>query len=147
MVESPVPWYIAFEGPIAAGKTTIAKLFAKVTGAHLLLEDFEENKFLADFYRDRNRWALPMQLQFLLSRHNQFDNSCYECNVPIVSDHTYEKDLIFARLLLGDRELRLYESIHRTLKNQVMDPSLIVYLDAPDEILLKRIRLRSRLRW
>lgn len=145
MIESQAPWYVAFEGPIAAGKTTISKLFAKASGAHLLLENFEENNFLADFYKNRNRWALPMQLEFLLSRYKQLGNSLTDYNVPIVSDHTYKKDIIFARLLLSDRELRLYETIHRTLQHPMMEPTLIVYLDAPNEVLLERIRLRNRL--
>ncbi len=138
-----MPWYVAFEGPIAAGKTTIAELFAKASGAQLLLEDFAENEFLVAFYKDQNRWALPMQLSFLLSRHGQF-GSCTEYSVPIVTDHTYEKDLIFAGLLLSGRELRLYETIHRTLKRPMREPSLIVYLDAPDEVLLNRIQQRNR---
>ena len=84
-----------------------------------------------------------MQLGFLLSRHNQFVE-CARHNVPIVSDHTYEKDLIFAGLLLSGRELRLYEVIRRALKRPLKEPDLIVYLDAPDDILLQRIRLRNR---
>lgn len=141
--ESVTPWYVAFEGPIAAGKTTIAKIFAEVSGAKLLLEDFAENEFLADFYKNPNRWALPMQLGFLLSRCDQF-GSCAEYCAPIVSDHTYGKDLIFAGILLSGRELRLYRTIHRALKPPTREPSLIVYLDAPDEVLLSRIRQRNR---
>lgn len=137
------PWYIAFEGPIAAGKTTLAKLFSEATGAQLLLEDFACNEFLADFYRDKNRWAFPMQLDFLISRHDQF-SSCTEDSVSIVSDHTFEKDLIFAGLLLRGREFRLYQAIHRSLKHPTRKPNLIVYLDAPDEVLLRRIRQRNR---
>lgn len=143
MLESPMPWYVAFEGPIAAGKTTLAKLFANVSGARQLLEEFVQNEFLEDFYKNRNRWTFPMQLSFLLSRHEQFC-SCVKYDVPIVSDHTYEKDHIFARLLLSDRELRLYERIRRTLNRPTTEPDLIVYLDAPNEVLLKRIQLRNR---
>jgi deoxyadenosine/deoxycytidine kinase len=136
-------WHVAFEGPIAAGKTTIANLFAEASGAQLLLENFTGNEFLADFYKDESRWALPMQISFLLSRYEQFC-SCPEPNVPIVADHTYEKDHIFAGLLLSHREFRLYETIHLALKHPVEKPNLIVYLDAPDEILLERIKQRNR---
>lgn len=126
-------WYIAFEGSIAAGKTTIAKLFAGASGANLVVEEFAENEFLSDFYSDNERWALPMQLNFLASRYRQF-TSFTKLKSPVVSDHTYEKDLIFARLLLRNRELKLYENIHQMLKRPAIKPNLIVYLDAADDI-------------
>ncbi|MGK3995889.1 deoxynucleoside kinase [Sorangium sp. So ce1024] len=137
------PWLVAFEGPIAAGKTTLAELFAKASGAHILLEAFGANEFLADFYSDQKRWALPMQVGFLLARHQQFSSSV-NVGAPVVADHSYEKDLIFSRLLLSGRELRLYESVRHALGPLMRTPSLFVYLDASDEILLKRIRLRNR---
>jgi deoxyadenosine/deoxycytidine kinase len=137
------PWHVAFEGPIAAGKTTLAKLLAAVTGARELLETFETNTFLADFYADRQRWALAMQLEFLLSRRWQFATAEW-LNTRVVADHTFAKDRLFARILLSGGELALYERICDAVSVPEAQPSLIVFLDAPDDVLLDRIRLRAR---
>jgi deoxyguanosine kinase len=136
-------WHVAFEGPIASGKTTLTKLLADATGALTLLESFETNEFLADFYADQVRWALAMQLSFLLSRHHQF-TTCGSSNARFVADHTFAKDRLFARLLLNGRELALYERVCDTIGVPSAHPNLIVFLDAPDDVLLERIRLRAR---
>ena len=137
-------FYIAFEGPIAAGKTTLARRFAAQVGAELLLEDYEGNPFLADYYSERERWALPMQLSFLAARHQQLMAVPVQRTGPVVADHTYTKDQIFAHALLEDRELALYETLRRSLSGQAMAPDVIVYLDAPNRNLLERIRQRGR---
>jgi len=136
--------YIAFEGPIGAGKTTLALLLAAHMGAMPMLENVDGNEFLADFYRDRPRWALGMQLSFLISRHEQLRTVAPFRAKAVVADYTRAKDAIFARILLCDRELQLYESISAGLNARVVRPDLIVYLDADDSVLLNRIRLRNR---
>src|SRR4051794_19106859 len=100
--------HIAIDGVIASGKTTLARLFAQHANATAAMEDFEGNKFLADFYQDRSRWSLPMQLWFLTERHAQLTSAEF-VNAPlVVTDHTFAKDLVFAHMLLDARSLELY---------------------------------------
>jgi deoxyguanosine kinase len=136
--------YIAFEGPIAAGKTTHAELLAKKLDAELLLENFPSNEFLADFYGDKTRWSLPMQLSFLMMRHAQLAAVQGLLGRTVVVDYSCFKNDIFAQTLLCDRELRLYELISGTLGATAFQHDLIVYLDADNEVLLDRIRQRGR---
>jgi deoxyguanosine kinase len=136
--------YIGFEGPIGAGKTTLAQLLAVHLGATLILEDVDGNEFLADFYADRGRWALGTQLAFLISRYEQLRTIPPARSSPVVSDYTQAKDPIFARALLHDREVELYERLSAGLDASVVRPDLTVYLDANNDILLDRIRRRNR---
>jgi deoxyadenosine/deoxycytidine kinase len=136
--------FITFEGPIAAGKTTIAGMLANHLRSALLREDFEGNEFLADFYSDRERWALAMQLWFLSSRHSQLRSVVAPLTRPLVADYSYLKDGIYARFLLQDRELRLYNYLATNLPRDVVRPDLVVYLDAKDDVLMERIRRRQR---
>jgi deoxyguanosine kinase len=136
--------YIGFEGPIGAGKTTLAQLLAMHLGATLILEDVDGNEFLPDFYADRERWALGMQLAFLISRYEQLRTIPPSRSKPVVSDYTKAKDPIFARTLLHDREVELYERLSLGLDASVCRPDLTVYVDARDDILLDRIRRRNR---
>ncbi len=140
----PLYPYIAFEGPIAAGKTTHATLFAQKANSMLLLENFPDNEFLADFYADKERWALPMQLSFLSLRHKQLSSVTTPLTEPVVADYSYLKDDIFAQLLLRGRELRLYQTISSAFKVNVTPNDLIVFLDADNDVLLRRIRERNR---
>jgi deoxyadenosine/deoxycytidine kinase len=136
--------YIGFEGPIGAGKTTLAQLLAMHLNATLILEDVDGNEFIADFYRDKERWALGTQLAFLISRYEQLRTIPPSRSRPVVSDYTQAKDPIFARALLHDREVELYERLSAGLDASVFRPDLTVYLDARNDVLLDRIRRRNR---
>lgn len=136
--------YIGFEGPIGAGKTTLAQLLAMHLGATLILEDVDGNEFLPDFYANRERWALGAQLAFMISRYEQLRTVPPFRNRPVVSDYTQAKDPIFARALLHDREVQLYERLSIGLDASIFRPNLTVYVDAKNEVLLDRIRRRNR---
>ncbi|MGB7349981.1 MAG: deoxynucleoside kinase [Candidatus Acidiferrales bacterium] len=136
--------YIGFEGPIGAGKTTLAQLLALHLGATLVLEYVDGNAFLPDFYADRDRWALGTQLAFLISRYEQLRTIPPSRTRPVISDYTQAKDPIFARALLHDREVELYERLTVGLDASVPRPDVTVYVDARNDILLDRIRRRNR---
>jgi deoxyguanosine kinase len=136
--------YIGFEGPIAAGKTTIATLFAQHWNFDLVLEDPGENEFLADFYKNKQRWALPMQLWFLAARQKQVPMLELPRVATVVADYTTAKNDVFARLLLKGRELCLYNNIVAGFGGKLPQPDLVVYLNATNEILLNRITGRNR---
>ena len=136
--------YIGFEGPIGAGKTTLAQLLALQLGATLILEDVDGNAFLPDFYANRERWALGTQLAFLISRYEQLRTIPPSRTRPVVSDYTQAKDPIFARALLHDREVELYERLSIGLDASIGRPDLTVYVDAKNSVLIDRIRRRNR---
>jgi len=138
--------HLAVEGPIGAGKTTLATILAKELEAQLVLEQPEENPFLPDYYKDRDRWALQTQLIFLLSRHRE-QIALKQLNMfqeGVVTDYIYEKDAIFAKLALDEREYNLYSLIANRLSADIVNPNLIVYLQSTPERLLTNIRLRDR---
>jgi deoxyadenosine/deoxycytidine kinase len=135
---------IAFEGPIAAGKTTLAALLAAHLEGDLVLEPFEGNEFLSDFYRDRERWSLAMQLSFLDMRREQMMEIPKPFSRTVVADYSQWKDGIFAGMLLRDRELRLFERLNRVGWGSATTPDILVYLDANNDVLLSRIRSRGR---
>jgi len=137
--------YIVVEGPIGAGKTSLARRLSEYTEAELLLESPEENPFLAGFYQDRRRWALATQLFFLFQRVNQL-SSLRQLDLfehPTVADFLFDKDSLFARLNLSDEELLLYQRIYEHLAPQVAPPDLVIYLQAPVETLIARVRRRG----
>ena len=136
--------FIAFEGPIASGKTTHADLLARKLGVMPILEEFPENEFLADFYGDQTRWALPMQLSFLILRTAQLRKIVHPPSEPVLVDYSYLKDRAFAQLLLKERELRLYQRISAEFQTSLAKHDLIVYLDAHNDVLLERIKRRNR---
>ncbi|MBT3233592.1 MAG: deoxynucleoside kinase [Calditrichaeota bacterium] len=138
--------HIAIEGPIGAGKTTLATILSRELGAQLVLEQPEDNPFLPDYYKDRERWALQTQLIFLLSRHRE-QLSLKQLNMfqeGVVTDYIYEKDAIFAKLALDEREYSLYSLIADRLAADIINPSLIVYLQSTPERLMTNIRIRDR---
>lgn len=138
--------YITFEGPIGAGKTTLARLLGKHLGrdSQLVLENFQDNSFLADFYLAKERWALPMQLDFLASRHEQLSGLSAPTGKVLIADHSLQKDRVFAKLLLKGREFELYKRLAKALQSECAEPDLVVYLEASPEVLLERIRARGR---
>jgi deoxyguanosine kinase len=139
--------YIAIEGVIGVGKTTLARLLQNTFDAEVLLEIFEENPFLSDFYADRARYAFQTQIFFLLSRYRQQNN-----NVPqilnagknLVADYTFTKDALFAAINLQGDELDMYHKVHEALGEKIPKPDLIVYLQATTEMLMQRIAFRDR---
>lgn len=137
--------YMVVEGPIGAGKTTLARKLAESFGGQTLLELPEENPFLEKFYRDSARHALPTQLFFLFQRMNQLRDMAQNdlFTAPIVSDFLLDKDPLFARLTLADEELNLYRQLYEYLSPQAPKPDLVIYLQAQPETLIDRIRKRG----
>jgi len=145
-VKVPRKNYVAIEGVIGAGKTTLATMLAKEWGAHLKLEVVEENPFLAQFYQDMRGYAFQTQLFFLLSRHRQ-QSELKQFDLfmeRVVSDYLFAKDRIFANITLDDNELALYKRLADLLEREVPKPDIVVYLQASVESLMGRIRRRGR---
>jgi len=139
--------YIAIEGVIGVGKTTLARLLQPLFTTALLLEVFEENPFLSDFYADRTRYAFQTQIFFLLSRYHQQRRSVPEIlnrGESLIADYTFEKDALFARINLAGDELDMYYKVHEALAEKIPLPDLVVYLRASTDVLMQRIALRDR---
>ncbi|NDJ51848.1 MAG: deoxynucleoside kinase, partial [Chloroflexi bacterium] len=138
--------FIAIEGVIGVGKTTLARLLQPSIDGTLLLEVFEENPFLSDFYGDRSRYAFQTQIFFLLSRYRQQTSAVPEAirRGPIVADYTFAKDQLFAWLNLSGDELSVYEQVYNALNERVRRPDLLVYLRADHSVLMARIAARDR---
>ncbi len=140
------PKYIAIEGVIGAGKTTLAMLLGKKLQARIVLEEFEDNPFLERFYESPERYAFQTQMSFLTGRYKQqqqlrnFDLF----HDYLVSDYIFDKDRIFAYLNLQDDELRLYESIVNFMDKTITAPDLVVYLQSSPERLMENIKKRNR---
>ena len=143
---SQSPRYIVIEGPIGVGKTTLVNRFAARFNAHTVLEIFEENPFLKDFYDDQDAYAFQTEMFFLLSRYRQqetFSQTDLFSQIS-VSDYLFVKCRLFASLTLSDHELTLYDRMYSILKTQVPTPDVVVHLHAPLEVLLDRISQRGR---
>jgi len=138
--------YVAMEGVIGAGKTSLAHLLARDTGGRLHLEVVDENPFLPRFYADPKRFAFQAQIFFLLSRFRQqqelFQQDLF--GTVVISDYIFAKDRIFANVTLDDEELRLYERLASELEPRVPIPDVVVYLQASVDVLMSRIARRSR---
>jgi deoxyadenosine/deoxycytidine kinase len=135
--------YIAVEGPIGAGKTALAERIATRLDATLVLEE-TDNPFLADFYADRPGSALQAQLFYLLARHRQ-QTTLQQADLfsqTTVADYLFDKDKIFAYLNLDDNELFIYQRLYELLSRDVPSPDLVIYLQAPTDVLLRRVRAR-----
>jgi len=137
--------HIAVEGPIGAGKTSLARRLADRLGAELLLEAPAENPFLARFYQDMARFALPTQLFFLFQRARQLGELAQPdmFGRPTVTDFLLEKDALFARITLTGDEMALYQKIYDAVRPQAPAPDLVVYLQAQPGTLYERVRRRA----
>ncbi|HMA61609.1 MAG TPA: deoxynucleoside kinase [bacterium] len=139
-------YYIAIEGVIGVGKTSLAKLLADSLSAKLILEKFENNPFLEEFYREPERYAFQTQLFFLLERYKQ-QQELKQVDIfhkLLISDYMFEKDKLFANLNLGEKELGLYEKIETLLEKQVPSPDLVIYLQSDINNLMDNISNRAR---
>ena len=137
--------YIAVEGPIGSGKTSLARRLAARLGADLLLEQPAENPFLARFYQDMARYALPTQLFFLFQRARQLEPLAQPdmFGRATVADFLLDKDPLFARITLSGDELALYQRIYESLKLRSPVPDLVIYLQAQPRVLIERVRRRA----
>ncbi len=137
--------YIVVEGPIGVGKTTLAQRLADFADARSLLEKPQDNPFLARFYQDAERYALPTQLFFLFQRINEVRDLAQMdmFQSRTIADYLFEKDELFARLTLSDDEYKLYQSIYQSLAPQAPTPDLVIYLQASAEVLIERVHKRG----
>ncbi len=138
--------YLAIEGVIGVGKTSLVRLLQPLFAAEGLLEVFEENPFLSSFYGDRARYAFQTQIFFLLSRYHQQRRAVPEAlqRGSLIADYTFAKDALFARINLDGDELELYTNLHQALAEKIPMPDLIVYLRASTATLMQRIARRDR---
>lgn len=139
--------YVAIEGVIGVGKTTLARLLQPAFNAEIMLEVFEENPFLSDFYADRERYAFQTQIFFLLSRYHQQRRTVHELVTSgrhLFADYTFAKDALFAQINLKGDELDMYYKVHEALAEKIEKPDLLVYLQASTDTLMQRIAFRDR---
>ena len=139
--------YIAIEGNIGAGKTTLAHLLSRKLNARLILEQFSDNPFLPKFYENPKQFAFPLELFFMAERYKQLKqmintNDLFQ-NITI-SDYVFSKCLLFAKVNLAEEEFRLYQKLFDIIQQQLVFPDLIIYLHSPVEKLQKNIRKRNR---
>lgn len=138
--------YIAVEGVIGAGKTSLSRMVSERLNARLVLEQFEENPFLERFYEDPEHYSFQTQIFFLLSRYRQ-QQDLFQADLfhnALVTDYIFDKDKIFAYLNLQDDELRLYETLVSSIEKNIPTPDLVVYLQSNVERLMSNIRARGR---
>lgn len=138
--------YVAIEGTIGVGKTSLANLFSEKLGAKLILEAFEDNPFLTDFYEDPESNAFQTQLWFLLQRYQQ-QQELRQVDMfhnLIVTDYMFVKDRLFAALNLNEKEMSLYDSVAKMMEKNIIHPDLVIFLQADTETLMKNISKRGR---
>ena len=141
-----IPYHIAVEGTIGVGKTSLAKILGERLEAKLILEEFEENPFLVDFYKDAERFAFQTQLFFLLSRYRQ-QQELQQTDLftkALISDYMFVKDRLFAALNLNDKEMGLYNSVARILEKNVSSPDMVIFLQSDTDRLMLNIKKRGR---
>jgi deoxyguanosine kinase len=137
--------YIVVEGPIAVGKTSLARMLAQRLSAHLMLEDAQSNPFLERFYRSPERYAFATQMFFLFQRTLQASELKQRdlFDVPTVSDFLMDKDALFARMNLADDEFELYQRLFQFMEPRTAVPDLVIYLQAPADTLIERVNRRG----
>jgi len=138
--------FIAIEGVIGVGKTSMAKVLADKIHSGVILEEFEENPFLAKFYSDRPKYAFHTQIYFLLSRYRQ-QREIAQIDLfhsRVITDYLFAKDRIFAEVNLNEDEFFLYDKIYAILERDIPRAELVIYLQATPEIFYKRIKQRDR---
>ena len=139
-------YHIAVEGSIGVGKTSLSKILAAKLQCKLILEEFEDNPFLSEFYKDSERYAFQTQLFFLLSRYKQ-QLEFQQIDIftkSIVSDYMFMKDRIFASLNLSEKEMNLYDNVALILEKNMINPDLIIFLQSDTDRLMKNIKRRGR---
>lgn len=145
---SPIiePRFIAVEGAIGAGKTSLAKLLGEQYDAQLLLEKDELNPFISNFYQDRDSYAFQTQIFFLLSRYRQYLKLAQRdlFNSVVIIDYLFQRDRVFANLNLKGHESQLYDQIFNLIKDKVPQPDLVIFLQADTDVLLTRVEKRGR---
>ena len=139
-------YYLAVEGPIGVGKTSLVKLLGKKLGAKMVLEEYENNPFLEDFYNDPERFAFQTQLFFLMSRYRQQQDlrQVDMFHNLLITDYMFVKDRLFASLNLDDKELSLYDTVANLLERNVLKPDMVIYLQADTQTLVRNIAKRGR---
>lgn len=145
-IEQTEARHFAIEGVIGAGKTTLATMLGETLKAKVVLEKFEENPFLRDFYRDPERFGFQTQIFFLLTRYKQ-QQELFQADLFhrfLVTDYIFEKDKIFAYLNLQDEELKLYETLVNSIERSIPTPDLVVYLQSTVPRLMQNIKARGR---
>jgi deoxyguanosine kinase len=140
------PRFIAVEGAIGAGKTSLVNLLEHQCGAHIILEENDSNPFIAKFYEDQETYAFQTQIFFLLSRYNQYMELSQRdlFNSVVVIDYLFQRDKIFAQLNLADHEYRLYDQIFNLIGAKAPKPDLVIFLQTSTEVLLERVSKRGR---
>ena len=139
--------FIAIEGNIGAGKTTLAHMLARHFNARLILEQFADNPFLAKFYENPGQYAFPLELFFMAERYKQLKDLVYTADLfqsVTISDYLFTKCLLFAKVNLPDQEFRLYQNFFDILHSQIEQPDILIYLHAPVSKLQLNIRKRNR---
>jgi deoxyadenosine/deoxycytidine kinase len=141
-----IPYHIAIEGTIGVGKSSLAGILGDRLEAKLILEEFEENPFLVEFYKDSDRFAFQTQLFFLLSRYRQ-QQQLQQTDLftkTLISDYMFVKDRLFAALNLDDKEMSLYNTVARILEKNVASPDMVIFLQSDTDRLMQNIKLRGR---
>ena len=140
------PRFIAVEGAIGAGKTSLVNLLEQQYGARVILEENDSNPFIAKFYEDQETYSFQTQIYFLLSRYNQYMELAQRdlFNSVVVIDYLFQRDKIFAQLNLEDHEYRLYEQIYNLIGSKAPKPDLVIFLQASTKVLLERVSKRGR---
>ena len=139
-------YYLAVEGPIGVGKTSLVKLLGKKLGAKMVLEEYENNPFLEDFYNEPERFAFQTQLFFLMNRYRQ-QQDLRQVDIfhnLLITDYMFVKDRLFASLNLDDKELSLYDTVANLLERNVLKPDMVIYLQADTQTLMHNISQRGR---